>query len=84
VTPQALATGQEQAVGQAMDAVHRIAAERFGVTVPLLYARIDLVRADDGRALVLEVELNEPSFFLPVDAGAADRFVAATRAQLGR
>lgn len=48
---------------------------RFG---PLPYARVDLVRADDGTSLVLEVELVEPSLFLTVaDPGAADRLAAA-------
>ena len=38
------------------------------------YARVDLVRDDDGRYCVLEVELIEPSLFLPfADAEAADR-----------
>ena len=41
------------------------------------YARVDLVHDDDGRFCVLEVELVEPSLFLPyADAGAADRFAA--------
>lgn len=49
--------------------------ERFGV---LPYARVDLVRADDGSSLVLEVELVEPSLFLPeADPAAADRLAAA-------
>ncbi|MBU2665548.1 hypothetical protein KOI35_18730 [Actinoplanes bogorensis] len=48
---------------------------RFGVP---LYARIDLVRDDDGRPCVLEVELVEPSLFLPrAPAAATDRLVAA-------
>jgi len=42
----------------AVDAV----AARFGVPA---YARVDLVRAEDGGYLVLEVELIEPSLFLP-------------------
>jgi hypothetical protein len=42
------------------------------------YARVDLVRADDGSYCVLEVELVEPSLFLPqADPGAAERFAAA-------
>lgn len=52
-----------------------VVAERFG-TLP--YARVDLVRAADGTSLVLEVELVEPSLFLPqADPGAADRLAAA-------
>lgn len=53
----------------AMDAVSR----RLGTPA---YGRVDLVRDDDGRFCVLEVELIEPSLFLPfADAGAVDRLV---------
>ena len=83
VAAEALSAAQRHVVVTAIEAVTRVAVERLGVAVPLLYARVDLVRADDGRELVLEVELNEPSFFLPVDSGAADRFVATTIAQVG-
>jgi glutathione synthase/RimK-type ligase-like ATP-grasp enzyme len=83
VAAEELSADQERVVGLAMEAVGRIAVDLLGVGTPLLYARIDLVRADDGGNLVLEVELNEPSFFLPMDDRAADRFVAATMAQLG-
>jgi glutathione synthase/RimK-type ligase-like ATP-grasp enzyme len=48
---------------------------RFGVPT---YARVDLVRDDEGRACVLELELAEPSLFLPqADAGAPARLAAA-------
>lgn len=49
----------------------------------LLYARIDLVRGDDGAPVVLEVELTEPSLFLAHDPPAADRLAAALRLALG-
>ncbi|GAA1582842.1 hypothetical protein GCM10009828_003650 [Actinoplanes couchii] len=39
-----------------------LVTERFGTPV---YARVDLVRDDDGKPCVLEVELIEPSLFLP-------------------
>ncbi|WP_370938725.1 RimK family alpha-L-glutamate ligase [Amycolatopsis sp. cg13] len=49
----------------------------------LLYARVDLVRGDDGRPLVLELELTEPSLgFRHADAGAPLRFASAVRQQL--
>lgn len=64
-------TEQVEVAGAAM----RVVTERFG---PLPYARVDLVRADDGSSLVLEVELVEPSLFLAEAApGAADRLAAA-------
>lgn len=42
-----------------------------------VYARIDLVRGDDDRYLLMELELIEPSLYLRTDAGAAKRFAAA-------
>ena len=49
--------------------------ERFG---PLPHGRVDLVRADDGTSQVLEIELVEPSLFLPyADEAAADRLATA-------
>jgi glutathione synthase/RimK-type ligase-like ATP-grasp enzyme len=77
VVPEALDPDQERVVVAAIKAVTGIATDRLGADGPPLYARVDLVRGDDGRELVLEVELNEPSFFLPVEPGAADRFVRA-------
>ncbi|MGF1662706.1 MAG: RimK family alpha-L-glutamate ligase [Kineosporiaceae bacterium] len=43
---------------------------------PLLYARVDTVPGPDGRPLVLEVELTEPSLFLGLGPGAVERFAA--------
>ncbi|MFM1920528.1 MAG: hypothetical protein RLZZ303_2162 [Candidatus Hydrogenedentota bacterium] len=42
-----------------------------------LYARVDLVAADDGGWQVIEVELIEPSLYLRMDDGAPARFVQA-------
>ena len=63
-------------------AVELEVAERALAAVPfarddLLYARIDLIAANDGRPLVLEVELTEPSLFIGYADGAAERFAAA-------
>jgi glutathione synthase/RimK-type ligase-like ATP-grasp enzyme len=49
---------------------------------PLLYARVDLLHADqngtaDGSPQVLEVELTEPSLFFLHAPGSAERFVQA-------
>jgi hypothetical protein len=76
VAPRALDHRQQGLVEQAAATVARVGAERFGLTRPPLYARIDLVTLDDGRPAVLEVELAEPSFFLSVDPAGADRFAA--------
>ena len=46
----------------------------FGVP---LYARIDLVRDNEGRPLVLELELTEPSLYLGRAPGSARSFAEA-------
>jgi glutathione synthase/RimK-type ligase-like ATP-grasp enzyme len=71
------ATPDQVAVAQA--AVDVVGA-RFGTPA---YARIDLVRADDGSYCVLEVELVEPSLFLPYADGSADRLAAALAGPVG-
>lgn len=43
----------------------------------LLYARVDVIRAADGSPVVIEVELTEPSLFLALAPGSAERFAAA-------
>jgi glutathione synthase/RimK-type ligase-like ATP-grasp enzyme len=43
----------------------------------VLYARVDLVRGDDGKPLVIEFELVEPSLFLSLHPPAAERFASA-------
>ena len=58
------------------------AAERLlQLDQPLAYARVDLIRGDDGNPRLLELELTEPSLFFGQAAGSAQRF-AATLAQL--
>lgn len=42
-----------------------------------LYARVDLIRDDEGAPRLLELELTEPSLFLAHAAGSAERFTAA-------
>lgn len=46
---------------------------------PLLYARVDLMRGDDGKLLVSELELIEPSLFFVQHPPALERFVTAAR-----
>lgn len=80
-----LTVDQDLVVKKTIAAVNQIASAELGVKVPLLYARVDLVRTEDNRDVVLEVELNEPSFFLSTDPHAADRFAAAVHREiLGR
>ncbi|MBP7917291.1 MAG: hypothetical protein KAZ45_02365, partial [Arenimonas sp.] len=54
----------------------------FNLDAPLAYARIDLLRDEDGRPCLLELELTEPSLFFNYADGAAERFVAALKARL--
>ncbi len=42
-----------------------------------LYARVDLIRDQNGEPVVLELEMIEPSLFFPFAGGSADRFAAA-------
>ena len=51
-------------------------------SLPLLYARVDLVPLADGSPAVLELELCEPSVFLAHAEGAAERFAAAIARRL--
>ncbi len=46
----------------------------------LLYARVDVVDGPDGTPLLLELELTEPSLFLPQGDGAAARLATAVDA----
>ncbi len=57
----------------AVDDVH-------GQDARLLYARVDVVDGPDGMPLLLELELTEPSLFLPQSDGATARLVAAAQA----
>jgi len=49
----------------------------LGLDDPLLYARLDLVRSDDGSPVVLEMEVCEPSLSLPFTDVGAKRFAEA-------
>jgi glutathione synthase/RimK-type ligase-like ATP-grasp enzyme len=73
------ATPEQLEVAQSvLDAVGGLVPD----AAPPLYARIDLVRDDDGRPVLLELELAEPSLFLPQAPDAVARFTAAVRAEL--
>lgn len=56
-----------------------LAALPFGT---LLYARLDLIRGEDGGPRLLELELTEPSLFFAQGKGSAARLLSATLAKL--
>jgi glutathione synthase/RimK-type ligase-like ATP-grasp enzyme len=68
-------------------AAEQALAERILAAVPggagrLLYARVDLLPGPDGAPVLVELELAEPSLFLSVVPGSADRLAAAIRNSL--
>lgn len=79
--------GGEEEVSDALDptADERAAAEAFVRHVrgegDLLYARVDLARDDEGRPLLMELELVEPSLFLLQHPPALERLVRAIEAR---
>jgi O-ureido-D-serine cyclo-ligase len=71
----------ELALAQQVLAVLPASAACPGPRSPL-YTRVDLIRDDEGRPLLLELELFEPSLFLAHAPGAAARFAACVRARI--
>ena len=63
---------------EAPAALVETARQVLGVVNPQpVYVRADFVRGDDGRFLLMELELIEPSLYLRTDAGAPMRFARA-------
>jgi hypothetical protein len=77
ITPRTPSDAQREVSERAVAA----ACEAIGIDSPPLYARVDLVTAADGSPLLIELELAEPSLFLPHADGAADRLVDAVLAR---
>jgi glutathione synthase/RimK-type ligase-like ATP-grasp enzyme len=78
---------EEQIAPRAASPPERALAEAVLDALPfpraeLLYARVDTVAGADGRPLLLEVELTEPSLFLAHADGAAARLADAIAARL--
>jgi glutathione synthase/RimK-type ligase-like ATP-grasp enzyme len=74
----------EEITPRTADAPERRLAADVVAALPFaapLYVRVDLIRDGEGRPVVLEVEMTEPSVFLAHAPGAADTFA---RAILGR
>ena len=49
---------------------------------PLLYARVDLLRGEDGAPVLLELELTEPSLFFAYVDGSVERYLDTLQAML--
>lgn len=81
--------GENPQAREPSDAQHAIAAQALAATdeilgrsAGLMYARVDLVTAADGSPLVIELELTEPSLFLPWSDGGAERLLDAIATNL--
>jgi glutathione synthase/RimK-type ligase-like ATP-grasp enzyme len=53
-----------------------------GTAAPPLYARVDMVRGDDGALVIMELELIEPSLFLQFASDGGAGFAAAAMRRL--
>ncbi len=60
-----------------------LAGARFGLSAPLLYARVDFLRDREGALCLNELELVEPSLFLRHAPETAERLIDAWLARLG-
>jgi O-ureido-D-serine cyclo-ligase len=77
----------EEITPRAPGADERAVAERILAALPfgtLLYARVDLIRGEQGEPRLLELEITEPSLFLAQAPGSAERLAAATLQRLAR
>jgi len=79
--------GEEESVAlgtEATAAEMEVVERCVGPLAPwLLYARIDLVPDRDGRPMVSELELIEPSLFFPLHPPALEAFVRGVERRLG-
>ncbi|MCF7506328.1 MULTISPECIES: RimK family alpha-L-glutamate ligase [Vibrio] len=53
----------------------RLVQSNLGLSQPLLYARLDFIEGKNGRPLLLELEITEPSLSLPLTPECVDIFV---------
>src|SRR5690606_14984602 len=73
ISPRQASTAEPAVSDAALGALPQLVADA-GAAFPLLYARVDVVPDDEGRPVVLEVEVSEPSMFLRLEPGSVDRF----------
>ncbi|MCA9035080.1 MAG: hypothetical protein KDA91_08120 [Planctomycetaceae bacterium] len=69
--------GQLRAITPAVDLLFAGEKAIQAVSGRLLYARVDLVRLPDGKPVVMELELIEPSLYFPFDPQSPERFADA-------
>jgi hypothetical protein len=74
ITP---STATDDQVALAMRAVAAVPID----SDPLLYARVDMVPGSDGRPILMELELTEPSLFLVTTPGTERTFATAIAAR---
>ncbi len=77
ITPREPTADQLEVSSRAIE----VTCTALGLTEPPLYTRVDLVTAPDGSPLLIELELAEPSLFLPQSGGGADRLLDAILAR---
>ncbi len=77
------AGGHEAVTTATIDPAEKAFAEEVLAAVgePLLYARVDTARADDGQVMLMELEIVEPSLFLKQSPPACQRLVQAIAAR---
>lgn len=78
IDPRTPSSAQRDIAQAALAAVDTV----LGHPADLLYARVDLVTAADGSPIVIELELTEPSLFLPHSDDGALRLVDAVLARI--
>jgi hypothetical protein len=81
--------GEERALDASKDAcalaeAALTATQRLMDCAPLTYARIDMLRDEDGMMRLMELELIEPSLFLRFASDGGLAFAAAVRNQIAQ
>jgi hypothetical protein len=76
--------GQLISITATPDMLHAAQQALAVIAEPLLYARVDLVRLDDGSLAIMELELIEPSLYFNMDLAAANRFAEAFATMVAR
>ena len=81
--------GENPTVREPTAAQHELAAQALAATeqilgkkINLTYARVDLVTAANGSPMIIELELTEPSLFLPWAPEGAGRLIDSIAATI--